>query len=100
MILVEAMLHGKAIVCSRIGGLPEIVEEGKTGLLFEPGNAEELAEKIRYLWERPKLCAKMGDAGREKALREYSQERYYEQLMDCYKKAIAGKVTSPKNTKA
>jgi len=89
MVVVEAMLHGKAVICSRIGGLPEIVEDGKTGLLFEPGNAKELAEKIRYLWERPSLCLKMGEAGREKALREYSPERYYEQLLDCYKKAIS-----------
>lgn len=88
MVFVEAMLHGKPIVCSRIGGLPEIVEEGKTGLLFEPGNTEELAEKVRYLWERPELCAKMGEAGREKALREYSSEKYYERLMGVYKRAL------------
>ena len=57
-------------------------------MLFEPGNAEELAEKIRYLWERPELCAKMGKAGREKALKEYTQERYYERLMAYFEKAI------------
>lgn len=88
MVLVEAMLHAKPIICSRIGGLPEIVEEGRTGLLFEPGNAAELAEKIRYLWERPDLCVKMGKAGREKALREYSPEKYYERLMAVYDKAV------------
>ena len=88
MVLVEAMLHGKAVVCSRIGGLPEIVEDGVTGLLFELGNAEELVDKIRYLWERPGLCQKMGRAGKEKALREYSQERYYERLTAVYEKAI------------
>jgi glycosyltransferase involved in cell wall biosynthesis len=88
MVFVESMIHGKPIVCSQIGGLSEIVEEGKTGLLFEPGNAEDLAEKIRYLWERPELCAKMGEAGREKALREYSLSKYYERLMGVYKKAL------------
>ncbi len=88
MVVLEAMLHGKAVICSRIGGLPEIVEDGRTGLLFEPGNAEELARKVRYLWERPELCRRMGRAGREKALREYSPESYYERLMACYEKAI------------
>lgn len=88
MAITEAMLYGKAVICSRIGGLPEIVEEGKTGLLFEPGNAEELAEKVRYLLERPDLCRQMGEAGREKALREYPLTKYYERLMDCYEKAI------------
>lgn len=86
--IVEAMLHGKAVVCSRIGGLPEIVEHGKTGLLFEPSNAEELAEKVRYLWERPELCRQMGQAGREKALREYAPEKYYARLMAVHKKAV------------
>lgn len=88
MILVEAMMHGKPIICSNIGGMPEIVEDGVTGLLFGPGNTDDLAEKIRYLWDRPNLCHQMGQAGREKALQEYSPEKYYERLMAIYKKAI------------
>jgi len=88
MVLVEAMLHSKLVICSRIGGLPEIVEDGVTGLLFDPGNAGDLAEKIQYLWDRPDLCKEMGRAGREKALQEYSHEKYYERLMAVYDKAI------------
>ena len=87
--LAEAGVQGKPVICSRIGGLPEIVDDGATGLLFEPGNAEDLAEKIRYLWDRPDLCRKMGQAGREKALREYSPEKYYKRLMSVYEKAIS-----------
>jgi len=86
---VEAMLHSKPLIASRIGGLPEIVEDGETGLLFESGNAVELAEKIRYLWNRPDLCNKMGLAGRAKALREYSPARYYERLVAVYERALA-----------
>ena len=85
--LIEAMLHGKPVICSSIGGLVEIVEEGVTGLLVEPNNAKDLSEKIRYLWERPELCQKMGQAGREKALREYSHDIYYERLMKIYRRA-------------
>ena len=88
-VVIEAMLSGKPVICSRIGGLPEIVEEGKTGLLFEPGNACDLTEKIRYLWERPELCQEMGNAGRAKVLNKYSPEIYYGRLMDVYKKALA-----------
>lgn len=87
-VLIEAGIRGKPVICSRIGGLPEIVDDGVTGLLFEPGNAEDLAEKIRYLWERPDLCRQMGQAGREKVLREYTPQRYYERLMAVFKKAI------------
>jgi len=86
--LLEAMLRGIPVICSRIGGLPEIVEDGVTGLLFEPGNSRELAEKIQYLWNRPELCHKLGNAAREKALREYSPDRYYERLIIAYEKAI------------
>jgi glycosyltransferase involved in cell wall biosynthesis len=87
-VLPEAMSHGKPVVCSRIGGLPEIVDDGVTGLLFDPGNAGELAEKVRYLWGRPELCRKLGEAGREKALREYSPQTHYERLVRAYQKAI------------
>jgi glycosyltransferase involved in cell wall biosynthesis len=60
-----------------------------TGLLFEPGNAADLAVKIRHLWDRPDLCQQMGRAGREKALREYSPEKCYERLMAVYERVIA-----------
>jgi len=86
--LVEAPLRGKPVICSRIGGLPEIVEDGVTGLLFQPGNAHDLQAKVRYLWERPELCKKLGQAGREKALCEYSAPKYYKNLMATYEKAI------------
>jgi len=85
--MVEAMLQGKPVVASRLGGIPEIVEDGKTGLLFEAGNAEELKQKIEYLWNRPELCKKMGAAGRDKALSEYSAETYYQRLMTIYEQA-------------
>lgn len=86
--LLEGMMRGLPAVCSRIGGLGEVVDEGRTGLLFEPGNAGDLADKIRCLWNSPERCRKMGAAARRKALREYSPERYYERLVDVYEKAI------------
>jgi len=89
MAIVEAMAHGKAVVAPRIGGIPEIVDDGETGLLFAPGDTEDLAAKVRYLWGNPDLCRQMGQAGREKALREYSAESYYERLIALYEEAVA-----------
>lgn len=86
-VLIETMLRGIPVICSRIGGLPEIVEDWVTGLLFDPGNSNDLADKIRYLWGNPDICLKMGQAGREKALREYTPDRYYGKLMAAYGKA-------------
>ena len=87
-VLVDSMMAGKPVVASRIGGIPEIVDDGITGLMFEPGNAEDLAEKTRNLWNRSDVCRQMGQAGREKALREYSPDKYYERLMAAYERAI------------
>ena len=57
--LVEAMSQGVPVVASRIGGIPEIIEDGVTGLLFEPGNAADLAEKMLRLWRDPELCERI-----------------------------------------
>src|SRR5206468_32157 len=88
LVLVEAMRSGKPVVCSRIAGLPDIVEDGVTGLLFEPGNATDLAAKIHHLREALGHRRRMGEAGRQKALREYSPETYYKRLMAAYEKAM------------
>ena len=88
MVAVDAMALELPVVASRIGGLPEVVEDGVTGLLFEPGNAEDLANKLRFLWESPELCRRMGKAGREKVVHQYSQNVYYKNLMEVYEKAI------------
>jgi len=78
---VEAMACGKPVIASNIGGLKKIVENGKTGYLFEPGNCSELAEKLRILILDKKLRDEMGRNGRIKVEREYNWEvimdRYY-----------------------
>ena len=88
MILPEAMLHGRPVVASRIGGLSEIVDDGVTGLLSQPGDAADLAGKIRQLWDSPQDCRRMGSAGRDKALAQYSPGKYYQRLMAAFARAI------------
>ncbi len=88
LILAEAALYGKPVIAARLGAMAEIVDDGKTGLLFEPGDAEDLAHKIKILWNDPELCHQMGEAGRKKALQEYSADKYYGRLMTIYKNAI------------
>ena len=56
----EAMAAGLPPVASRIGGIPEMVEHGRTGLLFDPGNSAELARHMRRLWADPDLAAELG----------------------------------------
>jgi glycosyltransferase involved in cell wall biosynthesis len=87
-VLLEAMSHGLPVVCSHIGGLPEIVEDGKSGLLYEPGNVDELADRIRTLWQDSALCQKLGEAGRRKVQEDYAAERLMDGLMGIYEKVI------------
>ncbi len=88
LVLVEAMSHGLPVIASRIGGMQEIVEDGINGFLFDPGDTEDLADKMKILWDNPELCRKMGRAGREKAAREYSEEAYKRRLMAAYDRAL------------
>jgi glycosyltransferase involved in cell wall biosynthesis len=73
MVAVDAMALGVPVIASNIGGLPYVVDEGVTGSLFEPGNPEDLVMKLHRLWDDPQLCDRMGRAGRQKVMQEYSQ---------------------------
>jgi len=75
-VLIEAMACGKAVIGSRVGGIPEVIEENKTGLLFESENDMELAEKMRILLDNPDLRKRLGDAGYEVAKNKFSPEKY------------------------
>jgi len=88
LVAAEAMSYGLPVIASKIGALPELVDDGVTGLLFAPGNSLELASKMKLLWDNSDLCEKMGQAGREKVIREYSENAYYKRLISAYKKAI------------
>lgn len=90
-VLLEAMSYGLPVVCSRIGGLPMIVEDGVNGLLYEPGNAVELADRIRTLWQDTALCQKLGEVGQRKMKKEYAAERLMDKLVGIYEKVIKEK---------
>jgi glycosyltransferase involved in cell wall biosynthesis len=66
-VALEALAHGLPIIASRIGGLPELVEAGKNGYLFEPGNRDELAELLKALAENRDIRREFTDASREMA---------------------------------
>ncbi len=90
LVAAEAMAHGIPVIASRIGALAELVEDGRTGLLFSPGNAEELAETMLRLWQEPERCRRLGAAGREKILRLCHADAYYAGLMGLYARVVGG----------
>lgn len=88
LVAAEASAMGLPVVASRMGALPEIVDEGETGLLFESGNGDDLARQLKELWASPDRCREMGKAGREKVRREYAHDVYYGRLMGVYERAL------------
>jgi glycosyltransferase involved in cell wall biosynthesis len=68
--------------------MAEIVEDGKTGLLFTPGDAEDLAAKVEWAWNHPVEMAEMGKSARREYEEKYTAERNYQMLMEIYQKAI------------
>ena len=88
LVLLEGMVAGIPVIASNLGGIPEIVADGTSGLLFRPGDAGDLAEKMQFLWENPEYARALGQAGREKALENYPEEVYYQRLLAVYEQAI------------
>ena len=88
IVCAEAMGCGLPVIASRIGGLPEVVDEGVTGLLFEPGNSDELAEKIRLLWDDDAVFHRLGQTARQQAVEQFSTQVHYRKLIHLYGKAL------------
>ena len=89
--IVEAFAAGLPVIASRIGALAEIVSEGKTGLLFEPGSPADLADKIAWALSHPDEMAAMGRNARARYESEFSPEVNYRRLMELYGEAMAGR---------
>lgn len=84
----EAMALGKATVGSRIGGIPELVEDGETGVLFEPGDPDGLSARLRELAGDGQRALTMGRAGRSRLETEFGPERHYERIMSIYERVV------------
>ena len=79
----ESMACGTPIVSTWIGGIPDVVEDGKNGLLTEPGDEKSLAEALRYLLENENAAKKMGNYGKQKVM-DYSWEKIAEKTGNIY----------------
>jgi glycosyltransferase involved in cell wall biosynthesis len=80
--IIEAMAMGRPVIASRMAGPLEIVQDGITGLLFEAGNAEELAKCLRRLHSDKQLAENLGRAGQERFKTEYTADAGYRRLLE------------------
>ena len=86
--IVEALATGLPVVASRLGAMAEIVEDKRTGLLFEPGNPEDLATKVTWAWAHPKEMVEMGREARREYEHKYTAETNYQQLTQIYARTV------------
>jgi len=84
----EAMMRGTAVIASATGAQPEIVRDNETGFLVPPGDVTALADVLLKLLSNRKLAEEMGEAGRKRAIEEFSEERRTQNFLDIYEEII------------
>lgn len=89
LVAAEAMAHGIPVVASRMGGLQDLLVDGESGLLFEPGNAAALGAALRLLWDDPARAQALGRAARRHAEKEFDAPVHVARLMKVYEQALA-----------
>lgn len=80
----EAQLLGAAVVATRVGGLPSLIQDGETGFLVRKGNAEDMAERIVAMYRNKELLRRVGHNARRTALQRHDRERIADELMSLY----------------
>lgn len=85
--IAEAYSCGLPVIASRLGAMAELVDDGKTGLLFEVGNVRDLADKLAWAEAHPQEMLRMGRAARQRYLERYTPDRNHDELMAIYRKA-------------
>lgn len=88
LILLEAMSMGCAVISSSIGNPKNMIDHGKNGLLYEPGDMSELIQSVRVIIENPEKASQLAENARERYLRMYTPEENYKSLMNIYSEAI------------
>lgn len=89
LVIVEAMFAGLPIVATAVGGIPEIVSDGETGLLIPPGDETALTAKLSDLLVDRELRGRMGEAGRRRAQLRFSAGRYVDDVRSLYMRLLA-----------
>ena len=93
MVATEAMMRGAAVVASDIGGLPEIVEHGRTGLLVPPGDARACAAALLRLLQDREEADRMGHEGRALAVAKFGIEAHVDRFVETYRAVCSGRAS-------
>jgi glycogen synthase len=94
LVALQAAQLGRPVVAARVGGLPEVVRHGETGLLVEPGNVPALAAAIASLLDQPVMAARLGRAARARARRCFGWDRHVD-AYDALYRQLVGEAAAP-----
>ena len=84
MVLLEALALARPVVATRVGGIPEVIEDGASGLLVNPGSDEELADRCITLMDDDHLARRLGIAGRKQVEERFSARVMAEKVAELY----------------
>jgi glycosyltransferase involved in cell wall biosynthesis len=87
--IIEALAAGRPVVATRVGGVPDVVEEGETGFLVRPRDTHALAERLEILAGDPERRVAMGATGRERTLARYAVERLVDDMDQLYRELLS-----------
>ncbi len=88
MSIAESFACGTPVLCSRLGGMQELVADHRTGLHFAPGDSDDLAEKVNWTYDHPSKLAAMGREARREYEARYTAEENYSHLLAIYEQTV------------
>jgi glycosyltransferase involved in cell wall biosynthesis len=91
LVIAEAFSRGTPVIASRLGAVGELVDHGRTGLLFTAGDAGDLAAAVGQFWDEPQCATHMRQPARAEFEAKYTRERNYEQLMSIYEDVVGAR---------
>jgi glycosyltransferase involved in cell wall biosynthesis len=89
VVLAESFACGTPVICSRLGGMAEIVDDHRTGLHFTAGDADDLARKVNWALAHPAELSAMGRAARQEYETRYTSQQNYPRLLEIYQRTVA-----------
>jgi len=84
MVVLEAMAAGKPVLATKVGGIPQVIQDEKTGLLVDPADASQLTIALKRLLASPRLCEELGRRGRDRVFTHYSARSMAENYLSMY----------------
>ena len=91
LVLIEAMACGTPVIATRVGALPDVVENGKVGFIIPPNDSLALREKIQFLLKNPGIVQTMGTKGRNLVLEKFTWDKVAKRCLDAYSRVLQKK---------